>query len=499
MFLKKNDLFCLFFLFVVILIPFLDFVVYNLGLINDRTDLRVNKLTIHRLSFIFLIILFVFYILFFVLKKITNFTNYQLSIILSLTYWILFQYNNIKSIFKLKIFEKFNIYDGEISLILIILIVTFYILYSRRKNLIFINNFILIFLILNFSFSIFSLLTYKSNKTVYNPKNFKFQDLKLNKSESNNIYYIVLDALPTLKNVDRHLNFDTEEFLSKLNNFNFQYIENSRSHYGNTFLSLGSIFNLRKFELIKDEDGNDIRNLKNPNLIFPSVLRKKNLSNLEYNLEETKYNFKWIGSYFSNCHGYNPSYCLDEVEKKNIFFNYEILSFLKKTPFQPIISKILKIFNSNIEEKIIFESNNSISKLINYLKNKGKPDIPSFIFVHHLVSHWPYLVDQNCNFSKFEGKTNMKGIENAFKCNAKLLLSFIELVSVIDKDAIVIIQSDHNWELSYEDPIKFGDRREIFNLIKFNSNCKDNLFEYKDPISLIKKALYCATNTNSFK
>ena len=33
-------------------------------------------------------------------------------------------------------------------------------------------------------------------------------------------------------------------------------------------------------------------------------------------------------------------------------------------------------------------------------------------------------------------------------------------------DSIVLIQSDHNWELSYHDPDFYGDRRDIFNLIR---------------------------------
>lgn len=499
MILKKNDLFCLILLFIVALIPFLDFLIFNLGLINERTDLRVNELTIQRLAFLFFIILFILYFLFFVFKNLTSFSNFKISIFLSLTYWILFQYNNIKKIFSFEILKSFKIYDGEISFALIIIIILCYSFYAVRKKTIFINNFILIFLLLNFFFNLFSLINFKNYKSKNYLKNVEYQDLKLNKKDvQNNIYYLVLDALPTLKNVNKFLNFQTEDFLSNLNILNFKYIEDSKSHYGNTFLSLGSVFNLKKFDLIEDKHGDNLNNLKTPNLIFPTVLREKNLSNLEYNLKKSNYNFKWIGSYFSNCYGYNPSYCLNEIEKKNIFFNYEILSFLKKTPFQPVVFKILKIFNSDVEKKIIFESNNSISKLIKYLETEGKPETPSFIFIHHLISHWPYLVDKDCNYKKFEGKTNIEGIENAFKCNAKLILNFAKLVSEIDEDAIVIIQSDHNWELSYKNPLKFGDRREIFNLIKFNKNCEDYTFEYTDPITVIKQALLCATNTKSF-
>ena len=68
-------------------------------------------------------------------------------------------------------------------------------------------------------------------------------------------------------------------------------------------------------------------------------------------------------------------------------------------------------------------------------------------------------------------------------------------INYIDKDSIVLIQSDHNWELSYHDPDVYGDRRDIFNLIKTNNFCKEYDRYAKNNINAIRLALYCATNT----
>ena len=230
-------------------------------------------------------------------------------------------------------------------------------------------------------------------------------------------------------------------------------------------------------------------------MTYPTLLRKDNLSNLEYNLIRLGYDFKWIGSHFANCYGYNSAYCIKKIGSSNVLINYENLSFLKKSPFLPLMRYFLNIFNITIEEKIIFKSNNAIESLNKYLKQNGKPTKPTFILIHHLVSHWPYLVDSNCDYEKNAGKLNKIGIKKAFECNKKLISNISDTLIDYDKDAIVLIQSDHNWELSYHKPSIYGDRNKIFNLIKTNSFCKEYHNLARQNTNAIRLALYCATNT----
>ena len=175
--------------------------------------------------------------------------------------------------------------------------------------------------------------------------------------------------------------------------------------------------------------------------------------------------------------------------------NYENLSFLKKTAFQPIISHTLKILNIDIEEKIIFKSNNAIGRFNKFLNQNGKSNKPTFFLIHHLISHWPYLVDSDCNYEKNEGKLNKIGIRKTFECNKKLILNIADTIVNIDKNSIVLIQSDHNWELSNHKPDVYGNRMDIFNLIKTNSFCEDYEIFAKQNINAIRLALYCATDT----
>ena len=164
-----------------------------------------------------------------------------------------------------------------------------------------------------------------------------------------------------------------------------------------------------------------------------------------------------------------------------------------------MIHNFFNIINSNFEEKIIYSSNNSLSKLINFLSTQESIKKPSFIFVHHLVSHWPYLVDSECSYERHIGKTNKLGIKKAFECNKKLILKFAEMINEKDNNSVVIIQSDHNWELSYENSEKYGERNNIINILKLNDFCKDINISKLTNINTVKLALYCATHTDPTK
>lgn len=498
--LYKSRLTNLIFLSIILLIPFLEFISFNSGTINERTDLRVNYLTLKRLFFLYIIILLIVNFLYISISSYFKSDLFYLTIFISFIYWLIFQYNSIKKIFKFKVLEEFDAYDGHISFLLIFFFILIFYFFFYRKKILFFNILIFIYLLINFVYLLSDILIFKNKNIFQINSNYINYEIKLNNTKKNNIYLIIIDAMPQIKVADRVLKTRSEEFITKLNSINFKYYEETKSLYGNTFLTIGSLFNLNPLEL-KDNKlpPSDISNLSNPKLIFPTLLRENNVSNLEYNLEKNGYEIKWIGSHFANCHGYNRKYCIEELESNNIIFNYEILSFLKKTPFQPMFHNFFNIINSNFEEKIIYSSNNSLSKLINFLSTQESIKKPSFIFVHHLVSHWPYLVDSECSYERHIGKTNKLGIKKAFECNKKLILKFAEMINEKDNNSVVIIQSDHNWELSYENSEKYGERNNIINILKLNDFCKDINISKLTNINTVKLALYCATHTDPTK
>ena len=89
----------------------------------------------------------------------------------------------------------------------------------------------------------------------------------------------------------------------------------------------------------------------------------------------------------------------------------------------------------------------------------------------------------------------MVGIKKVLDCNNKLIFETINTISKYDEEAIVVFQSDHNWELSNINPNKYGNRKRIFNLVKFNEKCQNKYEFLLENINIGKFILYCATET----
>tara|TARA_Y100001970_G_scaffold182041_1_gene221547 strand:- start:17798 stop:19291 length:1494 start_codon:yes stop_codon:yes gene_type:complete len=492
---KINNIITFFFVSIVISIPFLEFIQFNHLNINYNSDLQVNFLTLKRLFGFYLFLLMIFFIVLIFLNKVTNSNKFDLIIFLSFSYWLLFKYNDLKKFFNFEIFKNFSKYDGYISFIFIILIFLIFLIFYVKKKTKFINNFVFIYLVLNFLLLIGNISTNNSSSNEVNKNIFKHKKVEIINLDRKNIYFFVLDAMPPIEISDKIFGTNSNKFLDDLSSKGFEYIRNSSSFYGNTFFAIGSLFNFGVFEGKKQKIAYSINEMKYPELAFPTFLRGKNTSNLEFNLNNLGYNIKWIGNHFFNCQGYNRAYCIDEIESSNLFFNYEILSFLKKTPFEPLAYYISKIIGFNYEKKILFEANNGIKKFNKFLIQNGKPNIPTFIFVHHTISHWPYLANSNCDFEKNYGKNNITGIKKVLECNKKLIKETINTISEYDKEAVVIFQSDHSWELSNLDSNKYGDRKHIFNLVKLNEVCKNKYDLLIENINIGKIILYCATET----
>ena len=131
------------FLALIALIPFLEFLSYNLTHTNLRTDLRVNFLTLKRLSFLYVNFIFILFIIFFIFNKKSRLKLFDVTIVLGTLYYLFFQYNDIKKILHniFNLFERGKLthflkdIDGQISFTIIIIIsLTFiYFIYKKKK------------------------------------------------------------------------------------------------------------------------------------------------------------------------------------------------------------------------------------------------------------------------------------------------------------------------------------------------------------------------------
>jgi hypothetical protein len=268
--------------------PFLEFLKNNI----NEIDIILGK------SFFFLIFILFFILLisaltisYFFRKK--DFFKIFLGIILS--YWILFKHNFLKLTIK-SLFTKFlpilSEYNSEISLLLLIILSVYIFLIILKNNHLF-EKFIFIFFFLTFFTFIFQIInSSQQSKTINNNElNYINYPDNLNKKKEN-IYFFILDAMQPIKEFEKYYKIDLNNFLKYAESKNFKYFNNTLNLYDNTTYSLSAFFYLDK--ITDDEE-----KLKNNNkILYPTILRKKNKSDLLNNLINLGYEFKWIGNFF---------------------------------------------------------------------------------------------------------------------------------------------------------------------------------------------------------
>ena len=444
------------------LIPWIEFINTNL----TELDFILNDNLIILLVSYFLFISLIYL----VLNFFTSLEKYSLISFISISIWIFFQHSFLKS--SLNIFLKninaSNAYSSELALILIVFLIYLF-FFLIRKNKIY-SNFFLFFLVFNLFFS-----------TIQFIKQFSFQEKDIHFVKKNdvgftnnfkrpNIYFFILDAMMPLNEFKDYYKKDLSIFENFYDKKEYIYYKDTQNFYPDTTDTLTSLFFLDKIFI---KDGNyDNNNLK-PKIYrkFPALLNKKYNPILISELNKLGYEFKWIGNSFAACSKYNYKYCLSE-KKEEYFDLYLLQAFLDKTPLVQIFNKLTE---PGIVQKYlkINQRGDAIGKLkkfiiINqdYIKTKS-----TFYFIHHMHPHWPYKHDRQCNYKNFNGNTNFEGYMNSYFCVIKKITNIINIIEQLDENAMVIFQSDHSWEMSKISESKYGNRKQIFNLVKNNINC----------------------------
>ena len=480
-YLKK--IFLVLILLTLTLVPWIDFVNANL----DELDFIFNNNFIILLAIYFFVIFFIYLIFVFF----SPLTGYSLVSFISIFIWILFQHNFLKSNINL-FFNIINIsakYSSEIALVFILILTYLFYIFIKKK--IIISNFFIIFLSLNFFFSALQFTTefYSKKKVI---ELFE-QDKKVQSDNTKkpNIYFFVLDAMMPLNEFENYYKINLSDFKNFYDEKKYKYFKNTLNLYPDTVATLTSLFFLEEEIYIdyKKEKKNEYK----PGIYktFPGLLKKQYNPVLISKLENLGYEFKWIGNNFADCSRYNYRYCLSNKKEEYIDW-YIVQSFLKKTPLTQIFNKLTEteIIQKNLQ---INDRGDAIGKLKKFLilsQNYQKKN-SIFYFIHHMHPHWPYRHDKNCDYKKFPGKTNFEGYKNSYLCVIKKITNIINFIEETDKNALVIFQSDHNWQMSILSEKKYGKRNKIFNLIKNNIKCEKNLTEGLNNVQITNYLIGC--------
>ena len=517
--------------FIIITIPFLEFININF----HKIDFVVYK----QLFIYFVIVSFGLYTVIFSSYFFSKnaIKTKILSLTLSFSFWILFKYELLRSLFIfINDFERKYYFLQSLSafILLALIIFIFYIFIKKsEKNQIFLK-FFYYFMIIQLIINVLSIclsinknyfFSYKENEYSLSEENFfslkEIQTIKKNKT-NRNIYFIIMDGMTSLEQYEKVLK-KNEIFSDKDKNIidkskvffkdkNFRYIENSFSTFRDTHHTIGSILHLNPLNI----SHLDKTSIKYQVMLYPSVLSKnnfeiKNYPNLIRNLYKINYTFKWVG-YKLDCRFVNPDLCYEvehkQYQRKKILINYYILkSFLINTPVLDAYSFLRKNLNFrvNLPDRDKVENNkfsdlNSKSEVLSkFIKNIHKfknPDKSYFYLIHNLLPTDPFIFTEDCEKKDHIDETNIKLIANNYnqnyRCALKKIKEFIEFINSYDPSAIIIFQADHGLKKNNE---KIIDKHRIFNLIKVPKTCKKYLSNEIDSVNAARLAISCATNS----
>jgi len=343
----------------------------------------------------------------------------------------------------------------------------------------------MIFFSLTFCLSLFQILIFNKKPNIAKSNNIdkiEFPDKLKNKKE--NIYFIILDAMQPIKEFEKHFKLSTKDFLNYTKSKNYKYIHNTINTYDNTTHSLSAFFYLDK---IFDEE----KKLKEKTkILFPTLLRLGNNSDLINNLDNLGYDFKWLGNFFAYCPKFNLKYCLNKNEN-TIVDTYLYINFFRQTPLIQTVMNFGFIFNFDFNKYFFYELNDGMGRLTNHLKD-NKVNKPTFYFIHHMSPHWPYITNKDCSYKSYPGNKNLEGYKSAYLCSLKKIQETIEFLDKFDPTATIIFQSDHNWIMSKN----IDEKRSIFNLIKINKNCNIDKNISLNNVNTLRLIFSCMTGND---
>ena len=75
----------------------------------------------------------------------------------------------------------------------------------------------------------------------------------------------------------------------------------------------------------------------------------------------------------------------------------------------------------------------------------------------------------------------------------------INFLSINDPNSLVVFQSDHSWEMSKISEQKYGNRNEIFNLVKLDKDCKLDKNENLNNVNIMLLIISCITGNEISK
>lgn len=270
------------------------------------------------------------------------------------------------------------------------------------------------------------------------------QEVKIDSSQINqkpDVYYIILDAYSGNNILKNYFGYDNNEFISFLEEENFNVIKNANSNYPTTFLSLSSSLNMKHLECIEG-----LESCVNPSAAYKMIQNNKVMEK-----------FKQKGYTIINSNsGWPPTRDFD-ISSENLcnkysgIINSEItITLISNSILNPIY---VKLYEENKREHILC--------ILSELEEvHHRYDKPIFVFSHIMLPHHPYVFGPNGESVSpekleigWEGlEDDKEGYLNQLKFTNKKIKQIVKnIIEESEIPPIIIIQGDHGLKIKIED------------------------------------------------
>jgi hypothetical protein len=291
------------------------------------------------------------------------------------------------------------------------------------------------------------------------------QDLSIKKKTKPNITVIVLDQYAGEESLKSYFNFDNSKFIHEMKSISFEYVEKTRSTYNLTTYSMASFFNMETL----DVSGNISYQFENQMNAFEIINNNRFVTFLKKNNYKIYNHSIFPFSNIPATYGYTPLIVGMDL------LNYHTTSqIIFRNIINTLYEKELFGFNmKSLQKKWIKYQYEHINETKLAFKN-FRSDKPTFIYLHLIVPHYPYLMDSNGNPNdpyKMNDKQDKSLYIEYLKYGNSIVIPLLKELDKYDENAITLVLSDHGYYY-FDKPTKEGIE---FNNILFTKGIKKKI------------------------
>lgn len=264
----------------------------------------------------------------------------------------------------------------------------------------------------------------------------------VNNSETKrDVYYLIFDQYSRDDILLKYYKHDNSYFTAYLRNKGFYVADKAYANYPHTLQSLSSSLNMKYINYLSASESTERND--------PSTLIRLIHDNKVIKYFKSK-NYKCV--HFGSEHQATKKNLNADINYNSYSFKNNQSTILNTIYKQSIISPIIKqVLNKDIVEgSIVSESRQLKHEGIIYQLSKmeeiANDPHATFVFMHLLIPHSPYVFDENGNYVEFEEENSNSVQVNYIRqlkyLNNRLMHIIDSILAVSNPQPVIIIQSD---------------------------------------------------------